>query len=645
MNNSTPKIDAQPYPPVIKKPTRFSVIWLLPIIALIICLGLAWNTHQNNNLEITLQVPNAKGIIAGKTHLMYKGIIVGRVNNIHAANDLKKVDITLRVNDKFKSWLTDKTEFWIVKPKVSISGVTDLEALVSGNYIAMLPNKKGKPTLNFTALSKPPSEKDLPGLHISLIADKLHSVTTGSPVYFNQIDVGKVIGYSLQPETHSIKINLVIQPEYEKLVHHNSRFWSASGFDLSANLKGIKVHAESLTTLVKGGIAFYTPTWEPRSALASNEDQFILHNSFEDAQTGVIIDIRFPLLHTAITKDTPIVFHGIKVGHVHRVTIDDDLKHFTTEAIIDPSAKDLLVQGARFSMIRPKVSLSGISDISSFINGPYIAIDASREEIKKGILKTQFDGYENKRYTPFNMPGLNLTLKATVLDGIKEKSPILYKELPIGQVEHTYLGKEGKYIYIDINIATEYQHLINHSSQFKNSGGVSLDASWSGIKFHVPSLTSAFAGGISVTTPNTKGSPIKQGSIVALEPANQEMQEGLSLSLIASNLGSIKMGMPVLYLGIPVGKVLSYNLDKTASHVLINIVIAKSYTHLVTSKSKFWNVSGLKVSGGLFKGIQVDAQSLQTMAMGGIAFATPNASGKRPAPNQRFILHSSEQSK
>lgn len=642
MTNADTSTNAQPSSPVIKKPSRFNLIWLLPIAALIICIGLALHSYKNEGLETTLQFSNAQGIIAGKTHVVYNGITVGQVKSIRATSDLKNVDVTLSIDDKFKPWLTDKTEFWLVKPNVSLSGVTGLETLVSGNYIAMKPNNEGQPASHFTALKKPPSEDNLPGLHITLITDKLHSISIGSPVYFNQIEVGKVTDYSLQSKTHDIIIKLVIQPEYEDLVHHNSRFWSASGFDLSATLKGLKVHAESLTTLLKGGIAFYTPIWEPTSPPASNGDQFIMHNNFEDAQPGIPVNIRFPLLHSAIKKGTPIIFHGIEVGTVRTVKINSDLEHFTAEAIINPSAKNLLIKDAHFWMIRPQVSLSGISDITTLVNGPYIAIDASKEAIKKGIPKTQFEGYENRNYAPLNMPGLNITLKATALNGIHIKSPVFYKDMQIGRVEHTHLGNKGQYVYININIFPEYQHLVNHSSQFKNISNISVNASLTGIKVKIGPLESIISGGINVVTATIHAAPIKQGSELKLQLSDQEKASGLTLSLVTPNLGSIKEGIPVLYLGVPVGKVTGYRLDNPANHVIIEIVISPPYTRLVTSKSQFWNISGLKVDAGLFSGVHINAQSLQTIALGGIAFATPNASDTPIKSQQRFILHAKE---
>jgi len=66
--------------------------------------------------------------------------------------------------------------------------------------------------------------------------------------------------------------------------------------------------------------------------------------------------------------------------------------------------------------------------------------------------------------------------------------------------------------------------------------------------------------------------------------------------------------------------------------------IEQPYANLVNSSSRFWNASGISLSGGL-SGIEVRSESLQSLLAGGIAFETPDpqAAGTRKVP--RFVLH------
>ncbi len=629
--------------PIIKQSSRFHGIWLLPVLAIIVLIGLFWDAITYQNQDVTVQFDSAQGIVVGKTEVKYNGIIIGKVNNIRATKNLKKVEVQLQINENYKTWINNKTCFWLVKPNISFSGITGLDTIISGNYIAIKPGTNGKPQNYFVALKTLPVEADTSWLHITLVTNKLHSVTIGSPVYFNQIEVGKITGYSLNTNTQKILINLAIAPKYVDLVHNNSRFWSVSGFHIQASLKGVKIKSESLAALIKGGVAFYTPTWERSTAPASNGDQFILHNSFEDAQLGIRINIRFPLHNRAITKGTSVMFHGLEVGKVSDVSINSDLEHFTAQVIIDPDAKDLLLKNTRFSIVRPQVDLSGISDVPSLFRGPYIAVDTSKNSIKnsakKEIEKTNFIGYENRYYTPSNLSGLNFVLKAKSLGGLRVKSPVLFKGLPIGKIEYARLARDGGYIYLSVNIFPEYQHLINQSSYFENVSGFSINASLSGLKVKSESLTSLVSGGIVAYTPTPDANALKPHSMVTLHSNKIANPDDLKLSLVSHNLGSVTKGIPILYLGVPVGKVTGYHIDNPANKVVIEVVINAPYRHLVTKKSRFWNVSGVKIKGGLLSGISLSAHSLQTIVKGGIAFATPEPDKRMLPVNTHFVLH------
>ncbi|MFX6119139.1 MlaD family protein, partial [Acinetobacter baumannii] len=76
---------------------------------------------------------------------------------------------------------------------------------------------------------------------------------------YRQIQVGQVKSFQLGDDQRTIEIKVHIEPAYADLVRKHTRFWNASGISISGGLSGLKVHSESLLTLVAGGIAFSTP--------------------------------------------------------------------------------------------------------------------------------------------------------------------------------------------------------------------------------------------------------------------------------------------------------------------------------------------------------------------------------------------------
>ena len=116
---------------------------------------------------------------------------------------------------------------------------------------------------------------------------------------------------------------------------------------------------------------------------------------------------------------------------------------------------------------------------------------------------------------------------------------------------------------------------------------------------------------------------------------------GLKLVLKSKHLGSLKMNSPVYYRQIPVGRVINYQLSETYEDVDIFINIEKRYVPLIRENTKFWKASGTKIQGGLFSGISISTESLESLLTGGIALATPGNSqmGKKVEGGHLFALY------
>jgi paraquat-inducible protein B len=121
-------------------------------------------------------------------------------------------------------------------------------------------------------------------------------------------------------------------------------------------------------------------------------------------------------------------------------------------------------------------------------------------------------------------------------------------------------------------------------------------------------------------------------------PVAQEA-EGLSVVLRAERPRSIRPNTPVQYRGVDVGVVQKLELGPNSTSADIHVLIYKRYAGLVRQGSAFWNTSGINVKGGLLKGIEVDVESLRSIATGGIEFATPSEKSPRVKPGTVFFLH------
>ncbi len=78
------------------------------------------------------------------------------------------------------------------------------------------------------------------------------------------------------------------------------------------------------------------------------------------------------------------------------------------------------------------------------------------------------------------------------------------------------------------------------------------------------------------------------------------------------------------------------SLASDAASVEARVWVNAKYRHLVRSNTVFWNSSGMKVSGDLLHGIELNADSLSSIIVGGVSMATPDPPGQIVNTGARF---------
>ena len=301
---------------------QFSIVWLVPIVAMLIGGWLAYKGLSEKGPVVTISFESAEGLEAGKTKVKYKDVQLGQVDTIRFNADLSRVLVTAELVKEAAPYLTENTRFWVVRPRVTGSGVSGLGTLFSGAYIGMDPGIEGEPVRDFKGLEIPPIvTTGKPGSDFLLRADTLGSLDVGSPVYYRQIQVGQIISYELEEKGQSLKIKIFIDAPHHKLVKKNTRFWNASGFDLKLDASGLQLNTESLVSIMMGGIAFDTPTSLEASGPAGVDQVFRLYetrmNIFERTYTEKRHYIlRFRGSIRGLSVGAPVEFRGIKIGQV-----------------------------------------------------------------------------------------------------------------------------------------------------------------------------------------------------------------------------------------------------------------------------------------------------------------------------------------
>ncbi|CAP42999.1 PqiB family protein [Bordetella petrii] len=330
-----------------KKQRRISWIWLVPIVALLAGLSLVVRTWMQTGPEISIQFNTAEGIEVGKTQVRYKDVVVGTVHSIRFNDDRSKVIVQAELVKDAAGLATEGTNFWVVRPRLGISGVSGLGTLLSGAYIGVdAVDGAGAATsatkFEFVGLETPPPvTHDRDGKRFVLKAHDLGSLDIGSPVYFRRINVGRVIGYELDESGNAVNVEVFIDSPNDKFVTRGARFWNASGVDLSVDGNGLKLHTQSLVSLALGGVAF-APINLNDSGAAEAGSEFQLYASETDAKANpdgdpVPIRMRFDQSVRGLSVGATIDFQGIALGEVTRITVDFDSNKKRFFAMVDAS--------------------------------------------------------------------------------------------------------------------------------------------------------------------------------------------------------------------------------------------------------------------------------------------------------------------
>lgn len=595
--------------------SNWSAIWVLPLIALLIGGWLAWRAYSEAGIQIEVVFETGEGIQAGKTEVIYKGMSVGKVVALalDRGDDSRGVIATVEMNQDMEKSLGSETRFWLVKPSVSLAGITGLETLVSGNYIAISPGQ-GEATRSFNALADaPPMSDNEPGLHLTLKAERLGSLSKDSPVFYKQIQVGRVKSYKLGDDQSTVEVKLFIQPQYASLVRKHTRFWNASGVSIDAGLSGVTVRTESLASIVAGGIAFATPEHRVDSPPTDPSIPFRLYEDYDAAQAGIRVALKLQDFEGLEAGRTPVMYKGIQVGQMKTFKVDTDLKGAQVELMLDPRVEDYLVEGTDFWVVRPSISLAGITGLEALVKGNYIAMRPGETG------NPQARAFEARAKAPpldLGAPGLHLVLFSDTLGSMEVGSPVLYRQIRVGSVQSFQLSRDDSQVVLGVHIEPEYTHLVNTSTRFWNASGITLKGGLGGVEVKSESLQTLLAGGIAFETPELQANKSARRVQRFNLHTNRDsaLQPGLEISIRVPSGDGLQPGAAIRYKGLDVGKVESLSLTDDLQAVILNARITQAGERIARDGSRFWVVKPeLSLTRAANLGTLVSGQYLEVL--------------------------------
>lgn len=312
-------------------------VWLIPIFAMIVAFGVAWQSYASRGPLITVEFRDGTGIAAGETVLHFRDVEVGKVEDVTFGERLEYVEVHIRLDKKIADYVDASSVFWVVQPEVSAQGITGLSTVLSGVYIeGSWDGEIGEPAAVFRGSDTAPLIKPgESGLQIAFRTTANGSLTDNAPILFRGIQVGQIGRAQIARSGAFAITEALIYEEHRHLINSSTRFWDTSGFSFSVGAGGAELDFQSLATLVGGGITFDTfvsggdevqdgEVFEVFEDKESARNSLFSSSSVDPLQLSVIFEENV----SGLAVGAPVELSGLRIGAVDSLSGVVDFDQF-----------------------------------------------------------------------------------------------------------------------------------------------------------------------------------------------------------------------------------------------------------------------------------------------------------------------------
>ncbi|MBQ4849641.1 intermembrane transport protein PqiB [Pseudoalteromonas sp. MMG013] len=308
----------------IESKPKFSFIWFIPVIALLITGWMLYQHQINQGYTIFVKMASAEGIVAGKTQVKVRNVKIGTVETLRLQLEQNAVIARVQIDSHYDHLLTEDAKLWVVKPRIDESGISGMNTLLSGVYLELEPGQSEARSTLFTLQEEPALiSQDVSGKRFQLKAKQAEVLDIGSGIYFRNYKIGQIESAKFNVDDLIMEYGIFIFSPYDKLITTNAIFWVSSGIDVNLSTEGIQVSTGSLSKLIKGGISVDYPPNSTASDVASALRQYKLHENFAAALEKRFDNFDFFLVEfeqsiRGLTVGAPVEYRGMRIGTVEQ---------------------------------------------------------------------------------------------------------------------------------------------------------------------------------------------------------------------------------------------------------------------------------------------------------------------------------------
>lgn len=298
-------------------------------------------------------------------------------------------------------------------------------------------------------------------------------------------------------------------------------------------------------------------------------------------QRGPTITVTFKTGSGLTANKTEVKYRNVVIGHVSEVALSKDQKSVDATIELAKEAESFTRVDSRFWVVRPRIGAGGVSGIDTLLSGDYIGADIGEANQRARA----FTGLENPPPITYGEPGKRFTLHTQDLGSLDIGSPLYFRKIPVGQVVAYALDEDGQGVNLEVFVHAPNDRFVTENTRFWNASGIDVNLGANGFAVKTESLSSILVGGIAFRAPEyspgdqpaeeNKAFELFDDQQTALAPPTGKAQY-LRLRFDQA-LRGLRVGAPVEFLGMEIGKVVAINLDfdvqKRSFPVDVGIVI------------------------------------------------------------------------
>ncbi|MEH6616510.1 MAG: intermembrane transport protein PqiB [Porticoccus sp.] len=315
--------------PSISSGRKFTAVWIVPLVALVIGLSMGIHHFMTQGPTITIDFKTAESLQGGKTKVRLLNVDIGVVESVALKENISGVTATVKLGPEARPLLHEDTRFWVVRPRVGAGGVSGLSTLLGGTYIEMSPGTGSDKQREFVGLEEPPQTPlDAPGVRLTLLSKRAGSLSVGESVVFRGYNVGRIESMEFDEKGRQVRYDIFVDAPFHKLINSNTRFWNVSGISLTASAEGFQVEMGTMDTLLLGGVAFDAPPGLRPGSAVDNGREYHLYESYDDILKnpytyGLYYVVSFSQSVRGLEPGAPVEYRGIPIGRVERILLKE----------------------------------------------------------------------------------------------------------------------------------------------------------------------------------------------------------------------------------------------------------------------------------------------------------------------------------